>query len=76
VRRVHEEFVSHLLGQLHQVVYIHKGSPFNPAQTELLRRVVQWIAEKSAEQSLFEYFADGIEESAQKVLVEMQAHHA
>jgi hypothetical protein len=53
-----------------------KGSPFNSAQTELLRRVEQWIAEKSAEPGLLEYFANDIEESAQKVLAEMPAHHS
>ena len=71
-----EEFIFHLLGQLYQVFYMHKGSPFNPAQTDLIRRVVQHIAEKAVEPGLFEYYGDDIWEWAEKVLAEMGAHHS
>jgi hypothetical protein len=73
--RPDEEFVFHLLGQLYQVFYIHKGSPFTHAQTDLLRRVVQRIAEEATKPGLFEYFGDDIIESAKRVLTEMGAHH-
>lgn len=70
-----EEFIFHLLEQLYQVVYMHKGSPFNPAQTDLLRRVVQRIAEKAATPGFFEYCGDDIAQAAERVLAEMDAHH-
>ena len=40
-----EEFVFFFFGQLYQVIYMHKGSPFNSAQTLLLQRVAQFVAE-------------------------------
>ena len=69
-----EEFVFHLLGQLYQVFYMHKGSPFNPAQTDLLRRVARQVGEKALE-GFFEDFGDDIWESAETVLAEMERHH-
>ena len=69
--RPREEFVFYLLGQLHQVVYMHKGSPFTASQTNLLRRVVQFIAERAAEPGLFEEFRDSIKDSADRVLTEL-----
>jgi len=56
-----EEFVFHLLGQLYQVFFIHKGSPFSALQTDLLRRIVVWIPDEAAD----------IKESAGQVLREM-----
>ena len=69
--RPNDEFVFHLLGQLHQIVHMHKGSPFNAGQTDLLRRVVRWIAEKVADPSVFEDFRDDIEDWAEKVIAEL-----
>ena len=71
-----EEFVFHLLGALYQVAYMHKGSPFNPVQTNLLRRIVQRIAGKAVEQGFFEYFGEDIKNSADRVLAEMGRHHS
>jgi hypothetical protein len=67
------EFVFHLLGQLHQVAYMHKGSPFSPVQTDLLRRVAQRVSAKAAVPGAFEEFTEDIRESADRVLREMQA---
>jgi hypothetical protein len=66
--RPDEEFVFHLLGQLYQVFYMHKGSPFSPAQTDLLRRAALWIADETAGPDVFEYFADDITASAKRFL--------
>jgi hypothetical protein len=57
-----EEFIFCFLGQLYQVV--HAGNPFHPAQTNLLRRVVEWIGEEAG---------DEIRLQAEKVLAEMGA---
>ena len=67
-----EEFIFSFLGQLHQVV--HTGSPFHPTQTNLLRRVVEWIGEKAAAQGSFEYYGNDIMLQAGKVLARMKAH--
>jgi hypothetical protein len=69
-----EEFVSYFLGALYQVFYRHKGSPFSPTQTNLLRRIVERIREKSAALEAFDYFVDDIESRAAQVLTEMDAH--
>lgn len=68
-----EEFTFHFLGALHQVCYMHKGSPFNQGQTELLRQIVLWIGEK-ATTGPFEYFGDDIKLSAGQVISELQRH--
>ncbi len=69
-----EEFIFHFLGELYQVFYMHKGRPFSPAQTNLLRRVVERIGEKAAAPGLFEYYGDDIKLQAEKVLTGMEAH--
>ena len=69
-----EEFVFYFLGALYQVFYMHKGSPFSPIQTNLLRRVVEQIRETAAALEAFDYFVDDIELQAEKVLTEMEAH--
>jgi hypothetical protein len=69
-----EEFVSYFLGALYQVFYRHKGSPFSPTQTNLLRRIVERIREKAAALEAFDYFVDDIESRAAQVLTEMDAH--
>lgn len=68
-----EEFVFHFLGQLYQVFYMHKGSPFSPAQTNSLRGVVERLGEKAAGPGSFEYFGDDIRLQAEKVLAQMRA---
>lgn len=70
----HEEFTFHFLGQLYQVFYMHKGTPFSPAQTSLLRRVVEWIDEKAAVSGSFEYYGDDIRFQVQNVLTAIEAH--
>lgn len=69
-----EEFVFYFLGALYQVFYMHKGSPFSPTQTNLLRRIVERIREKAAALEAFDYFVDDIEFQAAQVLTEMDAH--
>jgi hypothetical protein len=69
-----EQFVFYFLGALYQVFYMHKGSPFNPLQTNLLRRIVQRIGEKAAALESFDYFVDDIKLQAETVLAEMDAH--
>lgn len=68
-----EEFVVRLLGQLYQVAYMHKGSPFNVAQTDLLRRIAEQIGEKAAVPGLFEYPED-VKRLAKEFLAELKAH--
>lgn len=68
-----EEFVLKFLGQLYQVIYMHKGSPFNPAQTDLLRRVAQRIGEKAVVPGSFEYCED-VKRGADQFLAELEAH--
>lgn len=53
---------------------MHKGSPFSPAQTTLLRRLVERLGERAAVPDLFEYWGDDIKLQAEKVLNEMEAH--
>ena len=69
-----EEFVFHFLGALYQVFYMHKGSPFSPTQTNLLRRIVERIRDKAAALEAFDYFVEDIELQAAQVLTEMDAH--
>lgn len=68
-----EEFVFYFLGALYQVFYMHKGSPFSPIQTNLLRRLVEHIGEKAAAGDSFEYFADDITRQSEQVLSAMGA---
>jgi hypothetical protein len=68
-----EEFIFHFLGQLYQVFYMHKGSPFSPVQMNALRGVVERLGEKAAAPGSFEYFGDDIRLQAEKVLVQMRA---
>jgi hypothetical protein len=67
-----EEFVFYFLGGLYQVA--HMGSPFDPSQTALLRRVAQQTAETAAASATFEYFADDIKQQAEKFLAATAAH--
>ena len=69
-----EEFVFYFLGALYQVFYIHKGSPFTAAQTDLLRRIIERVGEIAASLDAFDYFVDDIKLQADKVLTEMDAH--
>jgi hypothetical protein len=69
--RPDEEFVFYFLGQLHQIVYMHKGTPFSPTQTDVLRRMVARIGEKAAAGGAFEYFGDDIKHQAETVLAEI-----
>ena len=69
-----EEFTFHFLGQLYQVFYMHKRSPFSLAQTNLLRRVVQRISEKAEAPGTFEYYRDDVRLQAEKILTQMAPH--
>ncbi len=46
------EFVAFLLGQLYQVIYMHKGSPFTRAQTLPLRKVAQSASRQTNDRDL------------------------
>ena len=69
-----EEFPFYFLGQLYQVFYMHKGSPFTPVQTECVRQVVERLGEMATAAGPFEYYGDDVKLQAQKVLTEMRAH--
>jgi hypothetical protein len=69
-----EEFTFYFLGQLYQVFYIHKGSPFSPAQTNLLRQVVEHSGEKAATSGSFAYYGEDIRHQVEQVLSEMKAN--
>lgn len=71
-----EEFPFYFLGQLYQLFYMHKGTPFTSVQTSLLRRLVEWLAEMATTPGTFEYYAADIKLQAEKVLTEMRAHEA
>lgn len=71
----HEEFVFYLVGQVYQVFYRHKSTPFNSAQTDLIRRIVQHVAERT-EALAFDDFNDDIQEWARIALAEMKKHES
>ena len=72
--RPDEEFVFFFLGQLYQVIYMHKGSPFNPAQTLLLQRVAEHVAENADDQKRFVYFHQDIKTQVATFLAELHAY--
>ncbi len=45
-------FVSNLFHQLYQLVYMHKGSPFTPAKTDLLVRIAKAIPMAAVERGV------------------------
>jgi hypothetical protein len=63
-----EQYVFYFLGQLEQLVRRGAASPFSPAQTSLLRRVVERVDAQAAEGVSFEYYEDDIRDQAAKVL--------
>jgi hypothetical protein len=69
-----EEFVFFFLGELYQVIYMHKGSPFNPTQTLLLQKIAQSVAENANDQKRFAYFGRDISAQVVKFLAELRAH--
>jgi hypothetical protein len=58
--------------ELYQVIYIHKGSPFNPEQTVVLKRVAL-VASQEA-RSRFEFFGEDIARNAEQFLAELRLH--
>jgi hypothetical protein len=66
-----EEFIFYFLGALCQVA--HMGTPFDPAQTSVLRTVVQQTAAASG---ALEYFADDIKHQAEQFLTATAGHHS
>jgi hypothetical protein len=66
-----EEFVFYFLGALHQVFYMHKGSPFDPVQTNALRGIVERVRDKAAALESFDYFVEDIRLQAEQVLTGM-----
>ena len=68
------EYIFFLLGQLYQVIYMHKGSPFSAEQTHLLEELAHALIRQATSEIRFEYYCEGIEEQALKFLAELHAH--
>jgi len=69
-----EEFIFFLMGALYQMIYIHKGSPFSRAQTDLIKELVHYTLKKSEHNPLFEYFKHDIHNSAQEFFAELNKY--
>ena len=67
-----EEFVIFFIGQLYQVIYMHKGSPFSLVQTEIIKELVQYAVKKSENKECFEYFSNDIKEAGTKFFNELK----
>ena len=61
-----EEFMFSFIGELYQVVFMYKGSPFSLEQTLLLGKVAQVVAKNAANQGRFAYFGGDIESNVEK----------
>jgi hypothetical protein len=66
-----EEFVFFLFCELYQVVYMHKGSPFNETQTEAINKLVQYSL-GNEKLDRFEYFSDSVKESGEQYFTELE----
>ena len=69
-----EEFVFFFIGALYQLTYIHKGSPFSSAQTDLIIELVELAVENSKDQARFEYFSDDIQDNAKEFRDELNKY--
>lgn len=69
-----EEFVFFLIGELYQIIYMHKGSPFSTAQTEVVKNLVQYAAQEANNRNHFEYFSEYIQENAQQFFNELSKY--
>ena len=65
-------FLQFFAHELYQVIYMHKGSPFNSEQTSVLKRVAL-VASQEA-RSRIEVFGDDIARNAEQFLAELRAH--
>jgi hypothetical protein len=72
--RPDDEYIFFLLGQLYQVIYMHKGSPFSAVQTRLLEEVARVLIQQAAEEVRFENYCESIEKQALEFLAELRAH--
>ena len=70
----HEEFVYFLIGQLYQVVYMHKGSSFSLAQKSLLQRIARFTVENAKDPKRFVYYSEGIEHQVATFMGELEKH--
>jgi len=68
-----EEFMFFLIGQWYQVIYMYKGSPFNPEQTKLLQRVALFVADSANDERRFPFFNQDIGDQVKIFLGELQA---
>lgn len=66
-----EGFVCCLFSQLYQVIYMHKGSPFSPVQTQLLERIAQTVAAAIDGQEIFSDSAQDIKDQAFTFVAEL-----
>ena len=70
-----EEFIFNFFGQLYQVVYMHKGSPFTQGQTTLIKQIVNFAIEKIRNDGKFDLFEwQEYEEQAQLFFYELEKH--
>ena len=67
------EYIYFFLGQLYQVIYMHKGSPFSAGQTHFLEEVARALIHQASNEIRFEYYGEGIQEQALKFLSELRS---
>lgn len=68
-----EEFIFSFVGQLYQVVYMYKGSPFSLEQTLLLRKIAEVVAKNAKDEGRFPSFSGDIENNVEKFFSLLQA---
>ena len=66
-----DEFVYFLIGALYQVIYMHKGSPFNEAQTETIENLVHYSLRKE-NRDRFEYYGNDVKEYGELFFSELR----
>jgi hypothetical protein len=70
-----EEFIFYFFGQLYQVVYMHKGSPFTKEQTVLIKQIVNFTVERIKNDKKFYFFElQEYEEHAQMFFDELEKY--
>ena len=68
------EFILHLLGELQQVIHMHKSNPFTSTQTALLKQLAQYVCDHTAKNNLSAYQEQDIEQYANQLLVGLEAY--
>lgn len=70
-----EEYIYFLIGELYQIIYMHKGSPFSSTQTEVIKRLVQLSILQAENKQRFEYYSNDIIENGRQFFSELSKHH-